>query len=38
MASHDKCAPWPDAVIHLKDKPGRAICWRHPTNWRLDKK
>ncbi|KAB1996586.1 hypothetical protein ERO13_D13G210900v2 [Gossypium hirsutum] len=38
MASHDKCSPWPDAVIHLKDKPGRAICWRHPTNWRLDKK
>ncbi|KAK8545156.1 hypothetical protein V6N12_026001 [Hibiscus sabdariffa] len=38
MASHDKCSPWPDAVIHLKDKPGRAVCWRHPTNWRLDKK
>ncbi|KAK8543270.1 hypothetical protein V6N12_015830 [Hibiscus sabdariffa] len=38
MASHDKCSPWSDAVIHLKDKPGRAICWRHPTNWRLDKK
>ncbi|XP_021276511.1 histone-lysine N-methyltransferase ASHR3 [Herrania umbratica] len=38
MASHNKCAPWPDAVNHLEDKPGRAICWRHPTNWRLDKK
>ncbi|XP_017983302.1 PREDICTED: histone-lysine N-methyltransferase ASHR3 isoform X2 [Theobroma cacao] len=38
MASHNKCAPWPDAVTHLEDKPGRAICWRHPTNWRLDKK
>ncbi|XWS27243.1 hypothetical protein CRYUN_Cryun26dG0098000 [Craigia yunnanensis] len=37
ISSHDKCSPWPDAVIHLKEKPGRAICWRHPTNWRLDK-
>ncbi|XVE63475.1 hypothetical protein DITRI_Ditri07aG0023500 [Diplodiscus trichospermus] len=38
ISSHDNCSPWPDAVVHLKDKPGRAICWRHPTNWRLHKK
>ncbi|KAJ9141254.1 hypothetical protein P3X46_031808 [Hevea brasiliensis] len=38
VASHDKCGPWPDKVIHLINQQGRAICWRHPTNWRLDKK
>ncbi|KAH9806255.1 Histone-lysine N-methyltransferase ASHR3 [Citrus sinensis] len=37
IASHDKCAPWPDRVIHLKDQPGRAVCWRHPAKWLLDK-
>lgn len=37
VASHDKCAPWPDRVIHLKDQPGRAVCWRHPAKWLLDK-
>ncbi|CAI0427655.1 unnamed protein product [Linum tenue] len=34
-ASHDKCAPWPDTIIHLIDRPGHAICWRHPDDWRL---
>ncbi|KAG8639474.1 histone-lysine N-methyltransferase ASHR3 isoform X2 [Manihot esculenta] len=38
IASHDKCGPWPDKVIHLINQQGRAVCWRHPTNWRLDKK
>ncbi|EEF33976.1 set domain protein, putative [Ricinus communis] len=38
MASHDRCGPWPDKVIHLIDPPRRAVCWRHPTNWLLDKK
>ncbi|XP_044464370.1 histone-lysine N-methyltransferase ASHR3-like [Mangifera indica] len=38
IASHDKCAPWSDKVIHLKDQPGRAICWRHPADWKLDQK
>ncbi|KAJ7955686.1 Histone-lysine N-methyltransferase [Quillaja saponaria] len=38
IAAHDKCAPWPEAVMHLKDQPGRAVCWRHPTDWRLDRK
>ncbi|KAK3221654.1 hypothetical protein Dsin_008679 [Dipteronia sinensis] len=37
MASHDKCAPWPEKVIRFKDQPGRVVCWRHPANWRLDK-
>ncbi|CAO2841592.1 unnamed protein product [Amaranthus hypochondriacus] len=34
MASHDKCAAWPDKVIHLREQPGWAVCWRHPTDWR----
>ncbi|XP_057430251.1 histone-lysine N-methyltransferase ASHR3 [Lotus japonicus] len=38
MAFHTKCAPWPDAVIDLKDHPGQAVCWRHPSDWRLDRK
>lgn len=38
MAFHSKCAPWPDAVVNLKDCPGQAVCWRHPSDWRLDRK
>ncbi|XP_022988562.1 histone-lysine N-methyltransferase ASHR3-like isoform X2 [Cucurbita maxima] len=38
IASHDKCAPWPDKVMHLNNQPGKAICWRHPTDWRVDLK
>ncbi|GAB4838154.1 hypothetical protein Ancab_027683 [Ancistrocladus abbreviatus] len=38
LASHDKCAPWPDKVIHLDDRPGWAICWRHEKDWKLEKK
>ncbi|KAM2542976.1 hypothetical protein TB2_022346 [Malus domestica] len=38
IASHDKCAAWPDEVIYLKDRPGKAVCWRHPTDWREDRK
>ena len=34
IASHDKCAAWPDKVIHLSEQPGWAVCWRHPTDWR----
>ncbi|XP_057459380.1 histone-lysine N-methyltransferase ASHR3 isoform X2 [Actinidia eriantha] len=37
LASHDKCAAFPEGVIHLKTQPGLAICWRHPTDWRLEK-
>ncbi|XP_058723009.1 histone-lysine N-methyltransferase ASHR3 isoform X2 [Vicia villosa] len=37
-AFHSKCAPWPEAVIPLKDHPGQAVCWRHPSDWRLDRK
>ncbi|OUZ99581.1 SET domain [Macleaya cordata] len=29
---------WPDKVIYLTSQPGRAICWRHPTNWQQEKK
>ncbi|PRQ37685.1 putative histone-lysine N-methyltransferase transcription regulator SET family [Rosa chinensis] len=38
IASHDKCAPWPDKVMHLIDRPGRAVCWRHPADWWQDRK
>ncbi|XP_019414209.1 PREDICTED: histone-lysine N-methyltransferase ASHR3 [Lupinus angustifolius] len=38
MAFHHKCAPWPDEVVHLKDHPGQAVCWKHPSDWRLDRK
>jgi len=37
VAFHNKCAPWPEAVIRLEDHPGQAVCWRH-SDWRLDKK
>ncbi|XP_057717819.1 histone-lysine N-methyltransferase ASHR3 [Arachis stenosperma] len=37
-AFHEKCAPWPEAVVSLQDNPGHAICWRHPSDWRLDGK
>ncbi|CAN8229886.1 unnamed protein product [Cochlearia groenlandica] len=38
MATHDKHSPWSEEVTLLKDQPGKAICWRHPVNWRLDNK
>ncbi|XP_030954942.1 histone-lysine N-methyltransferase ASHR3 isoform X1 [Quercus lobata] len=38
IASHDKCAPWPDQVRHFESQPGKAVCWRHPSDWRLDRK
>ncbi|XP_061341181.1 histone-lysine N-methyltransferase ASHR3 [Gastrolobium bilobum] len=38
IAFHNKCAPWPDAVMHIKDHPGQVVCWRHPSDWRLDRK
>ncbi|KAK9697473.1 hypothetical protein RND81_08G039800 [Saponaria officinalis] len=34
IASHDKCAAWPNEVIHLSEQPGWAVCWRHPKDWR----
>ncbi|WOL08616.1 histone-lysine N-methyltransferase ASHR3-like isoform X1 [Canna indica] len=37
VAAHPKCAPWPMDVIYLKNRPGRAVCWRHPSDWRLEK-
>ncbi|XP_010432931.1 PREDICTED: histone-lysine N-methyltransferase ASHR3 isoform X3 [Camelina sativa] len=38
MAAHDKHSPWPKEILHLKDQPGKAVCWRHPTDWRQDTK
>ncbi|XXG58516.1 hypothetical protein AAC387_Pa04g0815 [Persea americana] len=38
VAAHTKCAPWPERVIYPISQPGRAVCWRHPTDWRLEKK
>ncbi|KAL0916721.1 hypothetical protein M5K25_014254 [Dendrobium thyrsiflorum] len=37
IAFHVKCSPWPADVVFLANRPGRAICWRHPSDWRLDK-
>ncbi|KAK3024867.1 hypothetical protein RJ639_044479 [Escallonia herrerae] len=36
LASHDKCAAFPQGVLQFHDQPGKAICWRH-TNCRLEK-
>ncbi|KAL2982673.1 hypothetical protein AAZX31_12G000200 [Glycine max] len=38
IAFHSKCAPWSDSVLQLKDHLGHAVCWRHPSDWRLDRK
>ncbi|XP_010268461.1 PREDICTED: histone-lysine N-methyltransferase ASHR3 isoform X2 [Nelumbo nucifera] len=38
IASHTKCAPWPEDVICLTNQQRRAVCWRHSTNWKLEKK
>ena len=38
VAFHSKCSPWSDSVLQLKDNPGHTVCWRHPSDWRLDKK
>ncbi|KAG5150238.1 hypothetical protein JHK82_017119 [Glycine max] len=38
VAFHSKCLPWSDSVLQLKDNPGHTVCWRHPSDWRLDKK
>ncbi|KAG4979131.1 hypothetical protein JHK85_033089 [Glycine max] len=38
IAFHSKCAPWSDLVLQLKDHLGHAVCWRHPSDWRLDRK
>ncbi|KAL6973785.1 hypothetical protein U1Q18_027969 [Sarracenia purpurea var. burkii] len=38
LASHNKCDAFPEGVIHLRNQPGRAVCWRHPADWRLEKK
>ncbi|KAJ0491650.1 putative [histone H3]-lysine(4) N-trimethyltransferase chromatin regulator PHD family [Helianthus annuus] len=32
LASHEKCAPYPEYVIHSKERPGEIICWRHSTD------
>ncbi|XP_027774396.1 uncharacterized protein LOC107026384 isoform X2 [Solanum pennellii] len=37
LASHDKCAAFPEHVVHLNDQPGRVICWKHPSDWRMEK-
>ncbi|XP_009803970.1 histone-lysine N-methyltransferase ASHR3-like isoform X2 [Nicotiana tabacum] len=37
LASHDKCAAFPEHVVHLNDQPGRVICWKHSADWHLEK-
>lgn len=24
-------------MVHIPDQPGEVICWKHPTDWRLEK-
>ncbi|XP_072989886.1 histone-lysine N-methyltransferase ASHR3-like [Typha latifolia] len=36
IAAHTKCTPWPDGIT-FTNRPGQAVCWRHPSNWLLDK-
>ncbi|KAK9932087.1 hypothetical protein M0R45_019337 [Rubus argutus] len=38
IASHDKCTAWPEKVMHLIGQPRRAVCWRHSTDWRQERK
>ncbi|KAH1231448.1 Histone-lysine N-methyltransferase ASHR3 [Glycine max] len=38
VAFHSKCSPWSDSMLQLKDHPGHTVCWRHPYDWRLDRK
>ncbi|KAM7472886.1 hypothetical protein LguiA_011069 [Lonicera macranthoides] len=38
LASHEKCTPFPEYVVQLHNRPGQAICWRHPTDWHMEKK
>ncbi|KAI7758307.1 hypothetical protein M8C21_008825, partial [Ambrosia artemisiifolia] len=33
LASHDKCAAYPEYVLHSSDRPSQKICWRHATDW-----
>ncbi|KAI3754530.1 hypothetical protein L1987_54315 [Smallanthus sonchifolius] len=33
LASHDKCAAYPEYVSHSKDHPWQKICWRHAIDW-----
>ncbi|KAJ0599238.1 putative [histone H3]-lysine(4) N-trimethyltransferase transcription regulator SET family [Helianthus annuus] len=33
LASHDKCAAYPEYVLHFKDNPSQKICWRHAIDW-----
>lgn len=37
VAAHKKCAPWPDNFVPIKNQPRRAVCWRHPADWLLEK-
>ncbi|KAL1548915.1 Histone-lysine N-methyltransferase ashr3 [Salvia divinorum] len=37
IACHDKCAAFPEHVIRIPNQPGEVICWKHPTDWRLEK-
>ncbi|KAJ0491648.1 putative [histone H3]-lysine(4) N-trimethyltransferase chromatin regulator PHD family [Helianthus annuus] len=32
LASHEKCAPFPEYVIRSDERPGEIICWRHSTD------
>ncbi|KAL8265406.1 hypothetical protein R6Q59_023536 [Mikania micrantha] len=33
LASHDKCAAYPEYVLHSNNHPWKKICWRHAIDW-----
>ncbi|KAH7674912.1 Histone-lysine N-methyltransferase protein [Dioscorea alata] len=33
MATHPHCSPWP--MRSLPNRPGWAVCWKHPADWRM---
>ncbi|KVH93720.1 AWS-like protein [Cynara cardunculus var. scolymus] len=33
LASHEKCAAYPEYILHSDEKPAEIICWRHSTDW-----
>ncbi|XP_024960491.1 histone-lysine N-methyltransferase ASHR3 isoform X1 [Cynara cardunculus var. scolymus] len=33
LASHDKCAAYPEYVLRSNDLPSQTVCWRHATDW-----
>lgn len=37
LASHKKCMAFPQHVLHFPDHQWQGICWRHNSDWRLER-